>query len=97
MKRVVVHLTEEQVVALQELARLKNVSISQMVRESVAHYVATSDKTIARDEVRRRAIEFIRRIRKGEFQSNDIEGKTDVARNHDHYLTEAYSSWKQSS
>jgi predicted transcriptional regulator len=95
--RTMVQLTEEQMKALKELAMARKTSVAKLVRESVAQYVVTATKDSDREEKRRRALEFIRKIKSGEIQSCDIEGKTDVARNHDKYLTEIYGTWKKSS
>lgn len=96
MKRVMIQLTEEQVAALKELARARKTSVAKLVRESVAEYVTATNKDAERQEKRRRALEFIQKIKNGEIQSQDIEGKTDVARNHDQYLAEIYGTWKSS-
>lgn len=97
MIRTMVQLTEEQMKALKELAKARKTSVARLVRESVAQYVAVAVKDPQREEKRRRALEFIRKIKSGEIQAYDIEGKTDVARNHDKYLTEIYGTWKKSS
>ncbi|KAF0108410.1 MAG: hypothetical protein FD146_984 [Anaerolineaceae bacterium] len=97
MKRMMIQLTEEQIKALKELAQARKTSVARLVRESVAQYVVVTNKDADREEKRRRALEFIRKIKSGEIQSCDIEGKTDVARNHDKYLTEIYGTWKKSS
>ena len=97
MKRVMVQLTEEQLKALKELAKARKTSVAKLVRESVTQYMVVTDKNAEREEKRRRALEFIRKIKNGEIQAYDIEGKTDVARNHDKYLAEIYGTWKKSS
>lgn len=96
MKRMMVQLTEEQMKALKELAKERKSSVSKLVRESVASYVANAPKEITREEKRIRALEFIKQIKNGEVAFHDIEGKTDVAKNHDKYLAEIYGTWKSS-
>lgn len=88
MVRLMIQLTEEQKKALEELAKARKTSVAKLVRESVAQYVATTPKEAEREEKRRRALEFIKKIESGEIQFHDIEGKTDVAQNHDKYLNE---------
>lgn len=97
MIRTMVQLTEEQLNALKELAKARNVSVASLVRESVEQYVTTATQETEREEKRLQALEFIRKIKNGEIQSHDIEGKTDVSVNHDKYLEEIYGSWKKSS
>jgi hypothetical protein len=63
----------------------------------VEQYVATATEVADREEKRLRALEFIRKIKRGEIRAQDIEGKTDVARNHDKYLDEIYDTWEKSS
>ncbi len=97
MVRLMIQLTKEQKQALEELAKARKTSVAKLVRESVAEYVATATRGASREEKRKRALEFIRKIEKGEIQAHDIEGKTDVAENHDKYLAEIYGSWDKSS
>jgi predicted DNA-binding protein len=97
MIRTMIQLTEEQLKALKELAKTRKTSVAKLVRESVTQYVTTVTQGADREEKRRRALEFIRKIKSGEIQSQDIEGKTDVAKNHDKYLAKIYGSWKKSS
>jgi len=52
-------------------------------------YVDASKVNPQMDEKRRRALEGLEKIKKAHFK--DIEGKTDVAKNHDKYLNETYS------
>lgn len=94
MVRTMIQLTEEQMKALKALAKARKTSVAKLVRESVAQYVAAARKEPAMEEKRRRALEFIKKIESGEIQFHDIEGKTDVARNHDKYLNEGNNrSW----
>lgn len=92
-----VQLTEEQMKALKALAKARKTSVAKLVRESVAQYIAMAPTSLSHEEKRKRALEFIKKIESGEFQAHDIEGKTDVARNHDKYLEEIYGTWKKSS
>ena len=97
MIRTMVQLTEDQLNALKELAKARNVSVASLVRESVEQYVITATQETEREENRLQALDFIRKIKNGEIQSHDIEGKTDVSVNHDKYLEEIYGSWEESS
>lgn len=97
MVRMMVQLTEEQVKALKEMAKARKTPVAKLVRESVAQYVAATPKEMSREEKRQRALEFIRKLKDGEIQFHDIEGKTDVSVNHDKYLAEIYGTWKKSS
>lgn len=97
MIRTMVQLTVEQLNALKELAKARNVSVASLVRESVEQYVTTAAQETEREEKRSQALEFIRKIKNGEIQSHDIGGKTDVSVNHDKYLEEIYGSWEKSS
>ncbi len=88
MVRTMIQLTEEQMKALKALAKARKTSVAKLVRESVAQYVAAAQHDPLREEKRRRALEFIEKIESGEIQFHDMEGQTDVARNHDKYLNE---------
>jgi hypothetical protein len=89
-----IQLTEEQMKALKALAKARKTSVARLVRESVSQYVIASQQEPVLEEKRRRALEFIKKIESGEIQFHDIEGKTDVARNHDKYLNEGKdTSW----
>ena len=97
MVRMMIQLTEEQVKALKEMAKIRKTPVAKLVRESVAQYVAMAPKELSREEKRLRALRFIRDIKEGKFKARDIEGKTDVSVNHDKYLAEIYGTWKKSS
>jgi hypothetical protein len=97
MVRTMIQLTEEQVKALKAMAKARKTSVAKLVRESVAQYVALAPKEPSREEKRQRALEFIRQLKEKKIQFHDIEGKTDVSVNHDHYLEEIYGTWKKSS
>lgn len=90
MVRVMVQLTEEQVTTLKKMAKVRKASVAQLVRESVTIYVTSSTLTAEREEKRRRALAGLEKIKKARFK--DIEGKTDVSKNHDKYLEEIYTS-----
>ena len=82
MKRTQIQLTEEQARALKVQARIEERPMAELVRESVAEYLA-----------RRRAPdvqELARRARslKGRFRS----GCPDLAEAHDRYLDEVFDS-----
>jgi hypothetical protein len=93
MIRTMVQLTEEQMKALKEISQARKVPVARLIRESVAQYVVVANKDAEREEKRQRALEFIRKIKSGEIQFHDREGKTDVAINHDKYLAEVYGTW----
>ena len=97
MIRTMVQLTEEQLKALKELAKARRTSVARLVRESVVEYVAAQTKNADYEEKRRRALEFIQKLKSDELQFQDIEGKTDVSVNHDKFLAEIYGSWKRKS
>lgn len=80
--RTQVQLTEEQARALKDRARSEERSMADLVRESVAEYLA---RRPARD---RRALLGRARALTGRFHS----GYADVAENHDRHLDEAYVS-----
>jgi metal-responsive CopG/Arc/MetJ family transcriptional regulator len=89
MKRMMVQVTEEQMKALKELAKVRKVSVSKLVRESVASYIIAAPKEVTRDEKRLRAIEFIKYIQAHPDEFRDREGKTDVSVNHDKYFADS--------
>ena len=97
MIRTMVQLTEEQMKALKELAKARKTSVSKLVRESVAQYMVVMPREASREEKRLRALKFIEYIEQHPEKFRDIEGKTDVAVNHDKYLAEIYGTWKRSS
>ncbi len=97
MIRTMVQLTEEQMMALKALAKARKTSVAKLVRESVAQYVVAAPKETSMEEKRKRALKFIEYIENNPEKFRDIEGKTDVAINHDKYLAEIYGTWKRSS
>jgi hypothetical protein len=92
-----VQLTEEQVKALKKLAKARKTSMAQLVRESVDQYIVTAPRELTREEKRQRMLAFLQYIKENRDTFRDIEGKTDVAVNHDKYLAEIYGTWKKSS
>jgi hypothetical protein len=52
--------------------------------------VSTSTQNSKREKKRRRVLNGLKKIRKAKFR--DIDGKKDVAINHDQYLDEIYAS-----
>ena len=82
MIRTQIQLTEEQARTLKARARLEDRSMAELVRESVAEYLARRPAPDIR-ELARRAREF-----KGRFRS----GCPDFAEEHDRYLDEAFDS-----
>jgi len=89
MIRTMIQLTEEQIKALKALAKARKTSVASLVRESVTQYVAEATKEAEREENRLRALEFVRKIKAGEIQFHDIEGRTDLSSKHDDYFVEA--------
>lgn len=77
-----VELTDEEASKLDELARERRVPSSGLIREAVVQLL-TPRGLLATDERRRRAL-----AASGRF-SSDV---TDLSRNHDAYLAEAYES-----
>lgn len=92
MVRTQVQLPEEQHRALREWAARLGISLSEAVRRCIAERVPQEEKaptragkTPSRTELIRNALSVV-----GKFR--DREGRSDVARNHDRYLDEAYRS-----
>ena len=82
MIRTQIQLTEEQARALRAQARAEERSMSELVRESVAEYLARRRTPDIQDLARRaRALE-------GRFRS----GHPDLAEAHDRYLDDAFDS-----
>ncbi|MFZ5885720.1 MAG: ribbon-helix-helix protein, CopG family [Chloroflexota bacterium] len=85
-----IQLTEEQVKALKALAKARKMPVAKLVRESVAAYVSAAVKDPERMKKKRRALAGLEKIRNAKFR--DIEGKKDLAVNHDKYLEDIYAS-----
>jgi hypothetical protein len=81
MVRTQIQLTEEQVTALKKLALSRHLSIAELIRQAVDN-ILKSSTAIDMEERKKRAINAA-----GRFSS----GKRDIAREHDKYLTEAFS------
>ena len=80
MIRTQIQLTEEQARALKARARIEDRSMADLVRESIAEYLARRRSPDVRDLVRRA------RSLKGRFRS----GCPDLAEEHDHYLADVF-------
>jgi predicted transcriptional regulator len=80
MIRTQVQLTEEQVRALRNLASVRQVSVAELIRQSVDTLIRSSG-AIDAAERRRRAIAAA-----GRFHS----GASDISAKHDEYLAEAF-------
>jgi Arc/MetJ-type ribon-helix-helix transcriptional regulator len=83
MHRIQIQLTEEQERMLKDIARLRNASISALVREGV-ELLLEPERTQRTDRVRR-GMAYVG------FLGPDPEGATDVSRKHDAYLADAYA------
>ncbi len=75
MVRTQVQLTEEQAIALKQLAARRGVSLAELVRNAIDRLLADAD----RRERRARALSLL-----GRYQDSG----SDVARQHDRYLVE---------
>ena len=75
MVRTQVQLTEEQAIALKQLAARRGVSLAELVRNAIDRLLADAD----RRERRTRALSLL-----GRYQDSG----SDVARQHDRYLAE---------
>lgn len=82
MIRTQIQLTEEQARSLKRLASEQQVSVAELIRQSVDHFVRASQGPSI-EERKRRAIAAVGRYR---------SGCPDLSEEHDLYLTEAYDS-----
>jgi hypothetical protein len=82
MIRTQVQFTEQQIEALRALAASRDVSIAELVRQSVDQLIRTSD-LLSPEEKRRRALDIV-----GKYHS----GQSDISTRHDDYLDEIYGS-----
>ena len=82
MVRTQIELTEKQMTALEELAKKRRVSISNLVREGV-HNLLQSEAIYYNPERKQRALAIA-----GRFKS----GRGDMSKRHDDYLMEAYET-----
>ena len=80
MHRIQIQLTADQERALKEVARLRGVSISALVREGVDLLIAQPGGDASEFD---RALDLIGML--------DSGGPTDVSENHDQYLAEIYA------
>lgn len=80
MPRTTIRLTTEQYRGVRELAREMGVSMFEVVRRSVDHFVQSSDRATETD-IRRRAKESAGTL---------CGGPADLASRHDHYLAEDF-------
>jgi len=80
MTQVEVPLTDEEMAALERLASRRQVSVVDLIKQGVAGLLQY-DADRSDEEVRRRALAVA-----GRFRSGD----SDLARNHDDYLAEAF-------
>ena len=80
MIRTQVQLTEEQARVLKNLASIRQVSVAELIRQSVDALIRSS-REIDAEERRRRAIAAA-----GRFHS----GASDISAKHDEYLVEAF-------
>lgn len=80
MRRTQIQLTEEQSETLIKLARLKGLSIAELIRRSITQYLRMLG-TISFEEQKRRAIAVA-----GRFSSSS----GDISTKHDKYLVEAF-------
>ena len=80
MIRTQIQLTEEQSKALKQLSSQKNISVAQLIRNSV-DLLLRSMTEISEEDKRRRALSIV-----GKFPVKE----TDMSVNHDKYLEEVY-------
>ena len=82
MIRTQIQLTEEQLEALKSLAASRDVSVAELVRQSVDQLIRSSG-LLSPEEKRRRALDIV-----GKYHS----GQSDISTRHDDYLDEIYGS-----
>jgi hypothetical protein len=80
MIRTQIQLTEDQAATLKELAHRENVSIAELTRQAIDHWLRHMG-AVSPVEQRRQALDVV-----GRFHS----GKSDISEKHDDYLAEAY-------
>jgi hypothetical protein len=81
MVRTQIQLTEKQAKKIKKIAASRGVSMAEVIRDAVDGAIRSGAGTVS-EERRRRALEIV-----GKFRS----GKRDVSKEHDAYLTEAWS------
>ena len=84
MVRTQIQLTEEQAQKLKMMAAERDVSLSELIRQSVELLIANS-RNLPVSERRKRAMAIAGRFRSG-------DGDANVSGEHDAYLAEIYSS-----
>ena len=84
MVRTQIQLTEKQIQELKTMAAERNLSLSELIRQSVDHYIARTMQR-SKDEQRDRALGIA-----GRFHSCEPDSK--VSTEQDDYLAEIYSS-----
>ena len=84
MVRTQVQLTVEQYKALKNLATRRQVSVAELVRQSVDMLIESSE-SISKEERIRRALSIVGRFHSGEKGAN-------ISENHDDYLADIYAS-----
>lgn len=82
MVRTQIQLTEEQTQALRRVARREKVSMAELIRRSVDHFIHSAESGVSEEERRRRALSAI---------GCATGGPPDLSTNHDRYLTEAFT------
>jgi hypothetical protein len=81
MVRTQIQLTEEQSTNLRQLAEQENVSVAELIRRSVDHYLQTR-RGLSEEERKQRLLSVI---------GIGNSGVTDLGVNHDKYLAEIYA------
>ena len=89
MIRTQVQFPSDQYRRLKRFAHERGVSIAEAVRRCV-------DDKLSREAAKPTRAELIKAAESVIGKYHDIEGKTDVAENHDDYFVEAIESWKRS-
>ncbi len=88
MLRTQIQLTEKQSRGVRELAQREDISMAEVIRRAVGHWLRTcGDVSIS--EKRQRAVAVVREL-DGRFHS----GCVDMAENHDEYLAEAFGDYE---
>ena len=82
MARTQIDLTQEQVTALEKLAKQRNLSLSDLLQEGIRSLLQTSEPKYT-PEQKQRALAIIGRYR---------SGQADLSTNHDAYFLEALNS-----
>lgn len=85
MVRTQIQLTEEQSQVLKAVALKRGISMAELIRQSIDHYIQSAHQ-LTMKERRQRALAVI-----GIASS----GIPDLATNHDQYLAEAYGNYEQ--